>query len=200
MNLQHAPTPFAATDENATAGGSETRGTLAESKDKLAATARNAATKVKSAAVDTASKAKDQATRIATEKKDTTAGRLDDYGSAIHESARALEDTDPNIAWFTHRAADRLQGAADYVRSRDLTGLRDDAERIARRHPAIFFGAMFMGGLLVGNLVKASRRKLDRDMADEEPDTHAPEAAGEWMSAAEVSEAPPPATLSSPQI
>jgi len=199
MKLQHAPTPFAATDENATGGGGpDSRGALAESKDKLAATARHAAAKVKSAAADTAARAKDQASRVATEKKETTASRLDDYGSAIHESARTLEEKDPNIAWLTHRAADRLRDTADYVRSRDFAGLRDDAERIARRHPGVFFGSMFLGGLLVGNLVKASRRKLDE--ADEESESPAPEAAGEWMSATEAAQAPQPVAVPSPAM
>jgi hypothetical protein len=184
MNPNYAALSSAPADENAKGGG-ESRGALAETKDKLARTARDAAGKIKATASDAATKAKDQAERLVGEKKETTATRLDDYSSAIHESARSLEEKDPNIAWFTHRAADRLQTAADYVRTRDFSGLRDDAERIARRHPAVFFGGMFLGGLLVGNLVKASRRKLDEENdRDERGELAASEAGADWMSSA----------------
>lgn len=98
---------------------------------------------------------------MATEKKDAAAGRVADYGEAIHESANRLEEKDPNIAWFTHRAADKIQAVAEYMRGTDMTSLRSDCERIARRHPAAFFGGLFVAGLLLGNVVKASRRKLD---------------------------------------
>src|SRR5689334_11542084 len=109
MNSQNGPIPFAAADENVTGGGgAETRGALAETKDKLAQTAKTAATKVKTAAADTAGKVKERAENMVDERKETAATRISDYGSALHESARSLEEKDPNIAWFTHRAADRL--------------------------------------------------------------------------------------------
>jgi gas vesicle protein len=200
MNSHHTLVPFAAADEStAGGGGAETRGALAETKDKLTQTARTAASQVKSAAADTVGHVKDRAADMAGEKKETAATRLSDYGSALHESARSLEEKDPNIAWFTHRAADRLQNAANYVRSRDFAGLRDDAERIARRHPAIFFGGMFLGGLLVGNLVKASRRKLDAADSDEDRSEAAvSEAGGDMAPAIPVEAETAPSTTIAP--
>ena len=162
MNPQNSPTPSSATGGIGLGGSAiESSGTLSETKTKLAQTARDAASKVKSTAATTAARAKEEAERFATEKKETAATRIGTYSSAIHETARSLEEKDPNIAWFTHRAADRLQGIADYMRNRDFSSLRHDAEDVARRHPAAFLGGMFLAGLLVGNLVKASRRKLD---------------------------------------
>jgi hypothetical protein len=143
-------------------GTTEAGGTLTETKTKITQTARDAASKVKDAASSTAARAKDEAQRFAAEKKESAASRIGSYSSAIHETARSLEEKDPNIAWFTHRAADRLQGVADYVRNRDFSLLRHDCEDIARRHPGAFFGGMFLAGLLVGNIVKASRRKADQ--------------------------------------
>lgn len=127
----------------------------------LAGKAREAATQLKSAASTTASRAREEAQRLAAEKKSTAAERIGSYSSAIHESAKSLEEKDPNIAYFTHRAADRLQGVADYVRTRDFKDVRHDAEDVARRHPAIFFGGLFAAGLLLGNLLKASGRRAD---------------------------------------
>jgi hypothetical protein len=127
-------------------------------KQTIKATAQQATARLKDMAGDTASRAREEAERVAADRKNYTAERLNSYSSAIHESARSLEEKDPNLAYFTHRAADRLQGAADYVRNRSFSDLRHDAEDVARRHPAIFFGGLFAAGLLVGNLLKASRR------------------------------------------
>jgi hypothetical protein len=133
-------------------------GILTETKQAVIQTARETKEKLKSATAETAARARDEAGRMAQQKKDDAAGRVAGYSSALHESAKSLEEEDPNIAWFTHRAADRLQGVADYVRTRDFSGLRTDAENVARRHPAAFFGGLFVAGLVLGNVLKASGR------------------------------------------
>ena len=164
MNPQNAPTPSAQAGEMNMGGGvTESSGTLTETKQKITQTAREAASKAKGAVSSTAAKAREEAERLAAEKKETAANRIGSYSSAIHDTARSLEDKDPNIAWFTHQAADRLQGIADYMRNHDFTALRLDAENMARRHPAVFFGGMFLAGLVVGNILKASRRKMDEN-------------------------------------
>lgn len=144
--------------------------TLAETKTKLQEAAHDTALKIKDATASTTAQAKEEAKRFVSETKHTTAKRIDDYGSAIHDSAKSLEEKDPNLAWFTHRAADRLQGIADYMRTHDFSELRHDAEDLARRHPAIFFGGMFLAGVVLGNVVKASRRKIDYGDPEEADD------------------------------
>lgn len=136
-------------------------GSLAGAKSKIAETARDIASQAKAAATTAVGRARDEAGRMATEKKDQTADRIGDYSSAIHDSADRLEEKDPNIAWFTHQAAEKIQGVADYMRQTNLASLRTDCERIARKHPAAFFGGLFVAGLILGNVVKASRRGLD---------------------------------------
>ncbi len=93
--------------------------------------------------------------RFATEAKQTTADRISSYGSAMHNTAQSMEHEDPNIAWVTHQVADRVQGVADYLRTRDLSEVRSDAENFARRHPVAFFGGLFLAGLVAGSLLKA---------------------------------------------
>ena len=167
MNPYNSPTPSSPAGDSTPGGGvTETSGTLSETKTKITQTARDAATKVKGAAGNSVTRAKEQAERFAAEKKETTANRIRSYSSAIHDTARSLEEQDPNIAWFTHRAADRLQGVADYMRNRDFAALRYDAEDMARRHPGMFFGGMFLAGLVIGNIVKASRRNLENTGED----------------------------------
>jgi len=149
MNPQNSPTSSGPTGATGSAGSStEISGT--DTKSRIAQTARQ-----------TASNVKDEAERVATQQKQSAANRIGEYSSAIHESAKSLEEKDPNIAWFTHRAADRVQSIADYMRNRDFSALRHDVENMARRHPAAFFGGMFVAGLVLGNIVKASRRNMD---------------------------------------
>jgi hypothetical protein len=173
-------------DESGASGGGA-GGMLAQAKQTITQGARDAAAKIKSTASDSAARAKQTAERVATEKKETAAGRIGGYSSAMHESARSLEEKDPNIAHFTHQAADRLQAAADYVRGRDFAGLREDAEGWARRHPAAFFGGLFFAGLILGNVVKASRPR-----ADDAGDNWEPEGSGEESAPMLAADGPSP--------
>jgi hypothetical protein len=132
-----------------------------EPRSTVAGKAKEATAKVGAAASDAASRVKEGAERMVTEKKTTVADRVGAYGSAIHESARSLEQQDPNIAWLTHRAAERLEGVANYVRDRDFAGLREDASNLARRHPAAFFGGMCVAGLILGSVIRAARSAAD---------------------------------------
>jgi hypothetical protein len=147
--------------------GAQSGGVLTDTKQKIAQTARDTAAKVKAATSDTVAKAKSEAARVATEKKETAANRIGGYSEAIRDTARSIEEKgDPNIAWFTQQAADKLQGVADYMRNSDFACLRGDCEGIARRHPAVFFGGMFFAGLLLGNMMKASRRRYDESQGE----------------------------------
>ncbi|HTO03842.1 MAG TPA: hypothetical protein VL069_09085, partial [Opitutus sp.] len=128
-----------------------------EPRSSIAQTAKEAKAKIGSAATDAASKLKEGAEKLVSDKKETVADRVGAYGSAMHESAKSLEQQDPNIAWLTHRAAEKLEGVANYVRDRDFLGLRDDAADLARRHPAAFFGGMCMAGLVLGSVIRAAR-------------------------------------------
>ena len=144
------------------AGGGSASSPLAQAKQTITQGARDATNKIKDAASDAASRARAEASRLAQEKKDSTAQRLGGYSSAMHDTAHSLEEQDPNIAWFTHRAADRIQGVADYVRSQDFRALRADAEDVARRHPAVFFGGLFLAGLMLGNVARPAALARDR--------------------------------------
>jgi len=128
-----------------------------EPRSTIAGTAKQATAKVSAAAGEAATRVKEGAERMVQEKKTTVADRVGAYGSAMHDSARSLEQQDPNIAWLTHRAAERLDSLATYVRDRDFAGLREDAASLARRHPAAFFGGMCIAGLVLGSVIRAAR-------------------------------------------
>lgn len=151
---------YAPADDTGAAGG-DTNGTLTQAKQSVTSTAKEAASRVKSMASDTANRAKSEAQRIVADTKQQTASRIGGYSSAMHESAKNFEQQDPNIAWATHRMADRIQGVADYVREADFDDMRMDLENFARRHPVAFFGGLLVGGLVVGNLLKAHPPAVD---------------------------------------
>jgi len=129
---------------------------LTEAKQTIQDSARRAKETVKTSVTEASTRLKQQAGETVEQKKREASDRLRGYSSAIHESAQSLENEDPNIAHFTHQAADKLQGVADYVRDSDFRSLKTDAENLARRHPVAFFGGLFIGGLVIGNLLKAS--------------------------------------------
>jgi hypothetical protein len=185
MNPQNSPSSSEPAGETSTDGGvAETSGARSEKKSTLAQTAREATAKMKSAVSGTVARTQEEIEHIAAQKKEQTAGRLGTYSEAIHDSARSLEEKDPNLAWFTHQAADKLQHVADYLRNRDFANFRHDVEDTARRHPAAFFGGLFVAGLILGNVVKASRRNVDTPANPNAPDGDS--SGGSWREADEA--------------
>ena len=136
---------------------------------------RSATENLKAKSTETASNLKNKTVEAVQEQKQETADRIGGYSSAIHDTADRLEEKEPNIAWFTHRAAERLQGVADYVRDRDFRSLKGDVENLARRHPLAFFGGLFIAGLAIGNIVKAAGTTDDRQTIDDSTDDFFPE-------------------------
>jgi hypothetical protein len=114
------------------------------------------------------SEAKDTVGRVVLDQKGMAADRVGNYSSAVRESARALEQDDPNVAHFANQAADRIEAVADYIRDSDFSRLRQDAEGVARRHPALFMGGMLLAGLVLGNMAKASGQDLRNKDGDED--------------------------------
>lgn len=168
-NSQSPQSTEASTAENA---GRESGGGVATAKQKIQDATRNTVNQIKTTAADAAGRVKEQAAGIAEEQKTGVADRIGSYSTAVHKSAESLERDDPNIAWLTHQAADRLSSIAEYVRGRDFNELKSDAENIARRHPAAFFGGLFVAGLVVGNLLKATGRSVANGALSNGEDTY----------------------------
>jgi hypothetical protein len=168
MNSDHVRQIVSAPAGESESGAGSVAGSLASAKEKITETARDTTARIKSAASETASRAKQKAQEVASDTKRGTAERLGGYSSAMHESAKRMEEQDPNIAWATHRLADKIQNFAEYMRNSDFDELRRDGENVARRHPVAFFGGMFLAGLVVGNLLKARTPEAEAD--DFDPD------------------------------
>jgi hypothetical protein len=119
--------------------------TLSDAKQRLQQTAREAASTVK-----------ERASEVAHERKSGLADQIDNYREVIDKRTGDIEQDDPNLAWLSHEASNRLRRASDYLRSTELDQMKADAENVARRHPALFFGGLFLGGVILGNFLKAS--------------------------------------------
>jgi hypothetical protein len=131
---------------------------------------KQVASDAKRSAGNMLNQAKERASSMAQEQKQSAAQHIGRYSSALRDSARSVEQEDPNVAYYANRAAEGIEKIADYVRSTDLAGIRRDAEDIARRHPALFMGGMLLAGIVVGGLVKATAAiAREADMSDSGP-------------------------------
>lgn len=104
--------------------------------------------------------AKEQTTNRVSAGKDQVATTVDAVAEAIRQSSQGLRDQNQTaVAGYAEQAADRLGGAATYLRERDVPQLIGEAENFARRQPAVFLGAAFGLGLLAARFLKSSRQQ-----------------------------------------
>jgi vacuolar-type H+-ATPase subunit H len=130
---------------------------MGQAKDEIKSTVREAKDTIKSKTMEAVSEAKGYGQEYAQQGREQTADRIGDVSQAVRETAGRFErEQDPNIARYTRMLADRLEGAASYVRDHDFNRIRSDCEDLARRHPAVFFGGMFIAGFAAARFLKAS--------------------------------------------
>jgi hypothetical protein len=90
--------------------------------------------------------------------KNRLAEQISHYGNAVHRAADQLdEEKDAAIAYYTHQAAEQLDRAADYLRDRNWSDLKRDAEGFARRHQGLVFGGLLLAGIALARMLKASQ-------------------------------------------
>ena len=144
--------------------GSSSKPTIKESmdhaKEEVKSTAREAKDTITTKTKEVVSQAKGYGQEYAQQGRERTASRIGDVSRTMRETADRFErERDPNIAHYTRMLADRLEGAASYVRERDFNRMRSDCEDLARRHPAVFFGGMFIAGFAAIRFLKASAER-----------------------------------------
>jgi len=150
---------------------------LTQAKDEVKNTAREAKETIKTKTKEVVAQAKEYGGEYAQHGKEQAANRIRGFSESMRQTANRFEqEEDPNIARYTRLLAEKLENAATYVRERDLKQLQEDGEKLARQHPAVFFGGMFVVGLAAARFLKAS---ADRQEWPEEPE------AGENFGAAE---------------
>lgn len=164
-NIPPKPTTTAGPPSGSSASASSKTGDI---KSAVAGKAREAAAELREQSSSAVENLKQTGSDYAAERKEEASERIEGYGRELRDAAENFDERDPNIAWATHRIADRLIKLGDYVRDRDLQGLWNDAEDVARKHPVAFIGGMFIAGAAMGTLVRA----VGSDRPDDSPSFH----------------------------
>lgn len=101
--------------------------------------------------------AKQQASSQAASQKQRAAHSLENMAQAIRHSSDELRNQDqPSMAHYTDKAAQQIERVSSYIKDKSLSDLMGDAERYARREPALFLGGAFLLGLLGARFLKSS--------------------------------------------
>ncbi len=157
-----------AAKETAQEAMSTTRETVSELADQTQQQASEVISQVSEQVTATVGDVKQQATTTFTEQRDRAAGSLSALAKALRETGRNLESENSrqginaqdqggaNIAPFIDEAADRLAQAADFLKDKDMGGLFDEAQRLARKQPGLFVASMFGIGLVGARLLKGA--------------------------------------------
>jgi hypothetical protein len=83
---------------------------------------------------------------------------------AVRQSTQHLRDQKhETIAQYIESAADQLDRFANRIKDKNVNELVDDAQRFARRQPALFIGGAFALGLFASRFLKSS--SPDRQMS-----------------------------------
>ena len=85
--------------------------------------------------------------------RQSAASRLDSAASGIRERADKLPGG-PEVSRFARRAADKIDGAAQYLREHEVKDVMSSVETLIKEHPA----QALLGAALVGFIAGRSMR------------------------------------------
>lgn len=106
---------------------------------------------------EVADTAKDETIDRLSRQKTNASGALDDVSDALHETSRSFRDHERDaFARYADSAADQVDQLNAAIRDRTVGEMLDEAQRFARRDPALFLGGAFLVGVLGARFLKAS--------------------------------------------
>ena len=109
---------------------------------------------------DAAGDVAEQATSVAEQRASSTMTQVGDtieqVARAVRSTAEELRNDQPQIAKIADTAAERAEGAAQFLRQHGARDVLDEAQDFARRQPAVVVGAGLALGLLVGRAIKSA--------------------------------------------
>ena len=113
-------------------------------------------------------KARQRATAQLTEQKNKAVDGIGSVTQAVRQSTQQLRDQQhETLAQYVERAANQIDTLAQQLRNKDVGDLFNDAQRLARRQPALFIGSAFALGLIAARFLKSSSRRQDSDQGYE---------------------------------
>ena len=122
-----------------------------------AASARSVMDRVKSTATQ----------QLSTQKSRATDG-LGSIAHAVRQTTQPLRDNQQHvIAQYVEKAAEQIERLSDQLRDKDVSELVRDAQRLARRQPAVFLGVSFAAGVLAARFLKSSNHRAGNDWSGE---------------------------------
>lgn len=115
--------------------------------------------------------ARDSAGSSLADSRRQAADQVGGVANALHSAGQHLRDEQQErIAGLADSFADQVEQVASYLRDVDIQRAARDVESLARRQPALVFGAAFALGLLGARFLKSSERRRDADEFDEHGD------------------------------
>ncbi len=133
-------------------------------RDRVASNARSLAEQAREQVSGQAHHLRDRGQSLIDGQKGRAAEEVSHLSSAIRSAAdRLREEQDETIARYADTIADQLDGAANYLRDRDLMGLFHDAQGFARRRPELVLGGMFVAGIAIARFLKVGASDSGRD-------------------------------------
>jgi hypothetical protein len=110
-----------------------------------------------------ADKVRERAAAQLTTQKDRALDGLGGVAQAVRSTTQTLRDQQHDtIARYVEQAVDQVERLSRNLKEKDVGELVKDAQRLARRQPALFVGSAFAIGLLGARFFKSS--SPDREM------------------------------------
>lgn len=119
----------------------------------------------KRTASDMADRAKEQGRQMLSGQKEKAAGQMDSVARALRSTADQLSNEDQaQTGRYVGFAAEQLESFGQRLREKDIDGLINDAQNMARRSPTAFFAGSVVAGFLLARFLKSSAdRRTDPD-------------------------------------
>jgi hypothetical protein len=100
---------------------------------------------------------RDSAASQLTAQKDRATDQLGSVARAVRSSTQQLREQHQDAAaGYVDQIADHIERLSQGLRQKNLTELLDDAQRLARRQPAVFIASAFALGLVAARFLKSS--------------------------------------------
>lgn len=156
-DTQGAGTPGSGIDTDPQQSGGGARGQIRQVREQVVDQAKT-----------TFRQARDQATSSLADSRRQAADQVGGLASALHSAGQHLRsEQQERIAGLADSFADQVDQVSAYLRDVDLQRVARDVEGLARRQPALVFGAAFAIGLLGARFLKSSEKRGDEDRFDD---------------------------------
>ena len=100
---------------------------------------------------------REQATSQLNTQKDKATEGVASVAHAVRDTTQRLrEEKHDTVARYVEQAADQVERFSERLKNKDVGELLNDAQRLARRQPALFVGGAFAVGLLGARFLKSS--------------------------------------------